>query len=137
MPYKMNVDQVQLALDAVQRYKAVVIGSSDARKPDVQTVLEWSEASSSADEAEVITKRVLVPHPAPLHPDDKSVLHTMRRFRAVLETHSNRATGFEVAERATAPRTVHKADLVTLCGGTFHKNELKQMVKAASGIYDL
>jgi hypothetical protein len=127
MVFKMTPVLVQQAIDAALRYKTLVQGSSDARKPDM--AYSWIR-SDDADEPPVFVA-TLVPHPKPTHPDDKQAMHLFRRFESVRSTSKGAVTGFKVVARAAGASTVHKADLVTLCGSAFHVNELHQMLRHA------
>lgn len=137
MVFKITPALAQMALDAARRYKPIVCGTSDARKPETQVTTVWAPDDDSFADSEPTVTYTLVPHPQPYHPDDKTVLHTFRRFEPVWRASANGAagappavTGFKAVARAESASVVHKADLVALCGTNFHINEIKQMLRA-------
>jgi hypothetical protein len=137
MVFKLTPLLVQQAVDAAQRCKTLVQGSTAARKPDVTYDWVWPEGSDA--DAEPYFVSTLVPHPKPNHPDDKYVKHVFRRFEAVYDTNKKASfggpiTGFKVSARADGPSVVHKADLVALAGAHFHISELRQMLRAADSV---
>ncbi len=120
------------ALDSAKAYKTLVLGTTAARKADVVRELVFDEQTdddAKAPEPYFVT--VLQPHPQPFHPDDKMVQHRMRSFKVIYENGTRTAKGVAIEARAKGPSTVHAADLVTLCGTTFHIKELEQILGTA------
>lgn len=121
----------QQALDSARIYKTLVLGTTAARKADVvrELVVEQTDYDVEAPEPYFVTK--LEPHPKPYHPDDKMVKHRMRRFQVIYENGTRTAKGVAIEARTREPSTVHAADLVSLCGTTFHIKELEQILGPA------